>query len=113
MLGGIAGEIAIDAASGYAAVKALDIASDMGRGTRFLGKAVDKLDEVRGLSKVTDEIAFKTGQQGEKHLVDLVGGESQVYFKTSYGGRYVDQLADGIAYESKVGYRSLDSFTKK
>lgn len=35
------------------------------------------------------------------------GGESQVYFRTSQGGRYVDQLVNGIANESKVGYTTL------
>jgi RHS repeat-associated protein len=47
-----------------------------------------------------------TGQIGENALKSL-GGESQVYFRTSMGGRYVDQLAGGIANESKVGYQSL------
>lgn len=42
----------------------------------------------------------------------MVGGKSQVYFKTSSGGRYIDQLANGIAYESKVGYTSLTSRVK-
>jgi filamentous hemagglutinin len=49
-----------------------------------------------------------TGQVGENALKSL-GGESQVYFKTSLGGRYVDQLAGGIANESKVGYTCLTS----
>jgi hypothetical protein len=30
-----------------------------------------------------------------------------VYFPTSQGGRFVDQLVEGIAHESKVGYQSL------
>jgi len=49
-----------------------------------------------------------TGQVGEIALKEL-GGESQVYFNTNLGGRFVDQLADGIANESKVGYQSLTS----
>jgi len=40
-------------------------------------------------------------------LAQNIGGESQVYFNTSQGARYIDQLADDIAYESKVGYQSL------
>jgi hypothetical protein len=32
-----------------------------------------------------------------------------VYFRTSQGGRYIDQLINGIANESKVGYTSLTS----
>ena len=63
--------------------------------------------------EVAGELSFKTGKAGEKYLAKLVGGESQVYFKTSLGGRYIDQLSDGIAYESKVGYTSLTDFVKK
>lgn len=58
-------------------------------------------------------LSFKTGKEAEKHLARLVGGESQVYFKTSQGGRYIDQLANDIAYESKVGYTTLTDFVKK
>jgi uncharacterized protein RhaS with RHS repeats len=47
-----------------------------------------------------------TGEIGEAALQEL-GGESQVYFQTSQGGRYIDQLVDGIANESKVGYQTL------
>jgi len=47
-----------------------------------------------------------TGKLGEDYLKTL-GGKSQVYFNTSMGGRYVDQLVDGVANESKVGYTSL------
>jgi hypothetical protein len=47
--------------------------------------------------------ASKIGEDALKAL----GGESQVYFRTSQGGRYVDQLVNGIANESKVGYQSL------
>ena len=47
-----------------------------------------------------------TGKLGEQFLKTL-GGQSQVYFRTSLGGRFVDQLVDGIAHESKVGYTAL------
>ncbi|MHB1176596.1 MAG: RHS repeat-associated core domain-containing protein, partial [Sulfuriferula sp.] len=47
-----------------------------------------------------------TGKIGENVLKTL-GGESQVYFPTSQGGRYIDQLVGGVANESKVGYASL------
>ena len=47
-----------------------------------------------------------TGKVGEQYLQTL-GGESQVYFPTSQGGRYIDQLVNGVANESKVGYQSL------
>ena len=49
------------------------------------------------------------GEKGEKALAEMVGGESQQYFKTNYGGRYVDQLADNIAHESKVGFTTLSN----
>ncbi|WP_322880961.1 DUF637 domain-containing protein [Pandoraea sputorum] len=49
-----------------------------------------------------------TGKVGEQYLQSL-GGRSQVYFSTSLGGRYVDQLINGIANESKVGYTSFTS----
>jgi filamentous hemagglutinin len=49
-----------------------------------------------------------TGQVGEAALKEL-GGESQVYFNSNLGGRYVDQLVDGVANESKVGYQTLTS----
>lgn len=48
-----------------------------------------------------------TGKVGERWLAENLGGNSQVYFNTTQGGRYVDQLANGIANESKVGYQSL------
>ncbi|MFB0537484.1 MAG: RHS repeat-associated core domain-containing protein [Anaerolineae bacterium] len=47
-----------------------------------------------------------TGRIGERMLRRL-GGESKIYFRTSQGGRYVDQLVDRIAHESKVGYTTL------
>jgi len=47
-----------------------------------------------------------TGKIGEQALQQL-GGESQVFFRTSQGGRYVDQLVEGVAHEAKVGYQSL------
>jgi hypothetical protein len=49
-----------------------------------------------------------TGRVGEAALKQL-GGVSQKFFRTSQGGRYIDQLVNGIAHESKVGYRALTS----
>jgi len=48
-----------------------------------------------------------TGQVGEQWLAQNLGGESQVFFNTTQGGRYVDQLVGDVANESKVGYQSL------
>ena len=50
---------------------------------------------------------YMNGAAGELELANMYGGTSQAYFKTSQGGRYIDQLADGIAHESKVGYTTL------
>src|SRR5689334_7356270 len=47
-----------------------------------------------------------TGKVGEQFLRRL-GGQSQVFFRTSRGGRFVDQLIGGIAHEAKVGYTAL------
>lgn len=50
------------------------------------------------------------GKIGERALKKAYGGVSQKYFSTSLGKRFIDQFANGIAHESKVGYTSL---TKK
>jgi hypothetical protein len=47
-----------------------------------------------------------TGRIGEDALKQL-GGESQVFFRTTRGARFIDQLVNGVANESKVGYQSL------
>ncbi len=54
-----------------------------------------------------------TGKVGEDALKAL-GGTPQAYFKTPLtgGGRYVDQLVNDIAHESKVGYTSLTADIK-
>ena len=53
-----------------------------------------------------------TGKIGEAFLRTL-GGRSQVLFHTSKGKRFVDQLVQGIAHESKVGYTSLTKSVRK
>jgi len=53
-----------------------------------------------------------TGAVGENYLKRF-GGSSQESFHTTQGLRYVDQLADGVAYESKVGYTSHTKFIKR
>jgi RHS repeat-associated protein len=78
---------------------------------RWLSSALIK--KIKKEFKDDDEPSFKTGAAGEKYLKQLVGGRAQVYFKTSLGGRYVDQLANGIAHESKVGYVTLSKRIKE
>jgi RHS repeat-associated protein len=79
-----------------------------------VAKAVSKAKEVNKVVAKADNVidAIKwskigsTGKVGEDALKTL-GGKPQQYFKTSSGGRYVDQLVDDIAHESKVGYTTL------
>ncbi len=47
------------------------------------------------------------GKIGENFLANTYGGAQQVFRRTSSGGRYVDNLVDGIAMESKVGRTAL------
>ncbi|MGO4544173.1 hypothetical protein AB4Z29_05195 [Paenibacillus sp. 2TAB23] len=51
----------------------------------------------------------QVGVLGELKLADMVGGKPNQYFNTSLGARYVDQLSNGIAYESKMGYVKYSS----
>lgn len=53
----------------------------------------------------TNEIGA-TGKVGQRYL-GQAGGQSQVQFQTTQGTRVVDQLVNGMAYESKVGYTRL------
>ena len=90
----------------YADASALTLARAIGLGlvaegfTRAPGWTGDGANAAKGVGA--------TGKFGENALKAL-GGESQVYFRTSQGGRYVDQLVNGIANESKVGYTSFTS----
>jgi RHS repeat-associated protein len=75
----------------------------------LLGALLGGAPELAAAAEAADFSAIgSTGEIGEAVLEQL-GGESQVYFNTSLGGRYVDQLVDGWANESKVGYQSLTS----
>jgi hypothetical protein len=55
----------------------------------------------------TNEIGA-TGEIGQQYLTQA-GGQSQAQFQTTQGVRVVDQLVNGMAYESKVGYTPLTS----
>ena len=61
---------------------------------------------------VSGGLAFRTGAEAEGYLASSVGGESQFRFATSRGVRVVDQLADGVAYESKMGYHGLGGYAR-
>ena len=49
----------------------------------------------------------RAGAVGEKFLAKTYGGEQQVSKTTSLGARRLDNLADGVARESKVGRTAL------
>jgi RHS repeat-associated protein len=83
---------AVDYATGAVLGKAF-------QGIKMLGRF--STSEVSAFSKIGS-----TGKVGEDAL-KLLGGESQVYMKTSEGGRFIDQLVNGVANESKVGYTTL------
>lgn len=59
---------------------------------------------------------YQRGISGEKALAQQYQGQSQVYYNTAQygfkGGRYVDQLSKGVAYEAKVGYTCLSNRVK-
>ena len=75
-------------------------------GASGVGKAVNTLKN--------KPKTYANGAAGEKQLAKMYKkGESQKRFSTSYGDRIVDRYSKGIAHESKVGYRSLDKFTRK
>jgi len=43
----------------------------------------------------------------------VLGGESQKYFWTPYDARFVDQFANSIIHESKVGYVAMISAVRR
>lgn len=93
-------------------------AAVIGPGKFEVGAKVGAQALEKGAAKIAASLAEKevaargaigaTGRIGEAALKNL-GGESQVFFRTSQGARYVDQLVNGIANESKVGYQSLNA----
>jgi len=93
-------------------VRAIDVAAQTfieGRG-RLKEESLRENGCAYGESALGNRLAAEgigaTGRVGEEALQAL-GGESQVFFRTSQGGRFVDQLVEGVAHESKVGYTSL------
>ncbi len=73
---------------------------------RAAAKVAQEVDQCSAAVIAAKGAIGATGKVGENALKAL-GGEPQVFFRTSQGGRYVDQLVGGIAHESKVGYTSL------
>jgi len=77
---------------------------------KAVGKAYDVIRAAK-LANAARGAIGATGKIGEAALKNL-GGESQAFFRTSQGTRYVDQLINGIANESKVGYQTLNATTR-
>ena len=69
-------------------------------------------DLVKGDATEATKIGFNSGTAGESYLASLVSGSPQEFFKTSLGNRFIDQLSNGIAHESKVGYTVLSTRIK-
>ncbi|HET7505672.1 MAG TPA: SpvB/TcaC N-terminal domain-containing protein [Kofleriaceae bacterium] len=54
----------------------------------------------------------ETGEVGESVLREM-GGTPHAFRPTTLGARFIDQLVNGIAHESKVGYTSLTPFVRR
>ncbi len=83
------------------------IAKVVGRTFKALGRV--KNAEKIGRARSGVQANRAAGLIGENFLRDTYGGAQQVFRRTSQGGRYIDNLANGIAMESKVGRTSLTS----
>ena len=60
--------------------------------------------------------SFKSGREGENYLANLLGGQRTGIgrsFRTIFGLRKSDVLANGVLHESKVGYVNYNKFTRK
>jgi RHS repeat-associated protein len=68
--------------------------------------------EAKGVEELGGALIGVTGKIGEAALRQL-GGESQVFFRTSIGARFVDQVVNGVGHESKVGAASLTRFVSR
>jgi RHS repeat-associated protein len=91
-----------------AAVDAMAVAGSLPFEGAALG--IRGLQAARTFAAARNTIGW-TGQIGENALKQL-GGRSQVFFPTSQGARIVDQLANGVANEAKVGYQSLNAVNR-
>lgn len=107
-----------DAAASAAPVA--DAIPGISLGACVAGQGCSKGDWIfAGLAVVPEDAEFlqlgrigATGTIGEDAL-KLLGGESQKFFRTPFGPRFVDQFANGIIHESKVGYVSLTSAVRR
>jgi RHS repeat-associated protein len=75
-------------------------------------KASVKALTAESADAVVNYSSKQLGDMGEIALREIYGGAAQS-FDTPLGKRFVDNVSDGVAYESKVGYKSADDFTSK
>ncbi|MFO0642395.1 MAG: hypothetical protein U0183_24415 [Polyangiaceae bacterium] len=59
------------------------------------------------LDRLVRHVLSRTWRQRRSDLLSVGSAFYQKFFRTSQGARFVDQLVDGIAHESKVGYTTL------
>jgi hypothetical protein len=90
---------------GVGGLKALGIGAKAAKATKAAGASTAAIKASRAAQGA--KTIGATGKIGEQALKKL-GGKSQQSFRTSKGWRYVDQLVDGVAHESKVGYTTLN-----
>lgn len=105
--GGGPAEIAAGALAGWASMGLLGSAARMGGGFGLSASVASQTSTLSSAQSGTYRTIGSTGKLGEQRLAEMLGGQPRAYFKTSYGARFVDQFAEGIANESKVGYTSL------
>jgi len=89
-------------------------------GIRFVGGGLTIASTLSGAGslltnaskKAVSYTANQLGNMGETALRKTYGGAKKT-FKTSQGTRFVDNFAEGVAHEAKVGYKSATKFIKK
>jgi hypothetical protein len=64
-----------------------------------------------GSASASSGVQAENRVRGFDLVAQQLGDESQVFFRTSQGGRFVDQVVDGVAHEAKVGAQWLTSRT--
>jgi RHS repeat-associated protein len=79
-----------------------------------LGSSAVESGLLRGTGKALVSAGGRIGATGEigETALKALGGESQVFFRTSQGARFVDQLVNGVAHEAKVGRVALSAFVR-
>lgn len=97
-------------ADGVALIPGVPSTGYFRRGIQVLNK-VD--DGIKGTKKVLVALNRESGKAAEEFLAKTYGGIQQVFKNTSLGGRFIDNLVDGVAREAKVGRTSLTKRVQK